>query len=301
MALTFKQLKYFLAVVETGKVSDAAVKANISPSSITEAVKDLEHFLKTELFTRSKKGLALTTEGFRFLGYAKRIISEVDSAKHFVHDYQHNIEGILRVGITITVSGYFLSRLVQRFSKSFPNVRLQLEEHPREKLEKMIGDETLDVAILLVSNVSSRKSRKIIPLLQSHRRLWVCHDHHFLEQESVSLQDISKEPYIQLAIDEAATTTTSYWSKFKLSPNVIFQTDSVESVRSMVATGAGVTILSDMVHRPWSLDGDRIHTIPIKQNIPTMDTGLIWNVSQTSNPLVKYFSDFCRIQYTSGV
>ena len=301
MALTFKQLKYFLAVVETGKVSDAAVSANISPSSITEAIKDLEYFLKTELFTRSKKGLALTTEGYRFLGYAKRIISDVDSAKHFVHDYQHNIEGVLKIGVTITVSGYFLSRLVQRFSKSFPNVKLELKEHPRDDLEQLIGNGTLDVAILLVSNISSRKNKRIIPLLRSHRRLWVCHDHHFLEKEIVTLQDISQEPYIQLAIDEAAATTTSYWSKFKLSPNIIFQTESVESVRSMVATGAGVTILSDMVHRPWSLDGDRIRTLPIKQNIPTMDTGLIWDKSQSSNNLIKYFSDFCRIQYTSGI
>ena len=54
MAFTFKQLRYFVAVAETGKVSDAAVAVSISPSSVTEAIKDLEFYLGVELFERKR-------------------------------------------------------------------------------------------------------------------------------------------------------------------------------------------------------------------------------------------------------
>lgn len=300
MAFTFKQLRYFLAVVDAGKVSDAAIAVNISPSSITEAVKDLEDFLETKLFDRSRFGLELTPEGYRFLAYAKRILADIEGAKHFLQDDQTEMEGRITIGTTVTVSGYFLPRLIQRFNKAFPKVETMIKEHSRVDLEAMIDQGTIDIAVLLVSNVKLGKNRNIIPLIRSQRRLWVSANHPLLKKNVVTLEDVSKERYIQLLIDEAADTTLSYWKKNKLKPGTVFSTASVEGVRSLVATGTGVTILSDMVYRPWSLDGDRIETIEIKQRIPSMDTGLLWNSKRESNALLRHFIDFCRLQYTSG-
>jgi DNA-binding transcriptional LysR family regulator len=115
----------------------------------------------------------------------------------------------------------------------------------------------------------------------------------------VTLQDISKEPYILLDIDESAETTNSYWHEYDLNPQVIFKTAMLESVRNLVATGTGITILSDMVYRPWSIDGDRIETIEIHEKIPSMDTGLMWSSKHQSSKLLKEFISFCRMQYTS--
>lgn len=300
MAFTFKQLRYFLAVVDAGKVADAAIAVNISPSSISEAIKDLEFFLEARLFERSRFGLELTPEGYRFLTYAKRILADVEGAKHFLADDQTDMEGSIRIGTTATVSGYFLPRLTQRFNKAFPKVEVIVEEKSRVDLEAMIDRGKLDIAVLLVSNVKPGRNRNIVPLIRSQRRLWVAANHPLLEKNVVTLEDVSKERYIQLLIDEAADTTLSYWKKNKRKPNIVFSTASVEGVRSLVATGAGVTILSDMVYRPWSLDGDRIETIEIKQRIPSMDTGLLWNTRRESNELLRHFVDFCRLQYTSG-
>ena len=60
---------------------------------------------------------------------------------------------------------------------------------------------------------------------------------------------------------------------------MIFRTNSVEAVRSLVATGTGITILSDMVYRPWSLEGDKLESREIAAAIPTMDVGLAWSSS----------------------
>ena len=67
-----------------------------------------------------------------------------------------------------------------------------------------------------------------------------------------------------------------YWSTTSYQPKVKLRTASVEAVRSMVANGQGVTILSDMVYRPWSLEGKRIGTASTTLEIPSMDVGLAW-------------------------
>jgi DNA-binding transcriptional LysR family regulator len=299
MAFTFKQLRYFLAVVDTGKVSDAAIAVNISPSSVTEAIKELEYFLGQKLFTRSRTGLVLTPEGYRFLSYAKRILTDVKAAKECLNSDQQMIDGNIKLGVTDTISGYFISPLIDRFHRMFPEATIEFEEHSRTILQKKVSDGELDIAILLISNLRSRNDINVIPLLSSQRRLWVAANHPLLRKNIVTLQDISKEPYILLDIDESAETTNSYWHEYDLNPQVIFKTAMLESVRNLVATGTGITILSDMVYRPWSIDGDRIETIEIHEKIPSMDTGLMWSSKHQSSKLLKEFISFCRMQYTS--
>ena len=84
-------------------------------------------------------------------------------------------------------------------------------------------------------------------------------------------------PYIQLVIDDAEVTTGAYWRAHNLQPNIIIRTESVEAIRSLIAFRQGVTILSDMMYRPWSLEGSRIEVREVAANIPTMNTGLVWS------------------------
>jgi DNA-binding transcriptional LysR family regulator len=64
------------------------------------------------------------------------------------------------------------------------------------------------------------------------------------------------------------------WAEAGVRPSSLMRTSSMEAVREMVALGLGVTILSDMVFRPWSLDGRRIRTVPLAHPIPPMEVGL---------------------------
>jgi DNA-binding transcriptional LysR family regulator len=136
--------------------------------------------------------------------------------------------------------------------------------------------------------------------VQSKRRLWTPPSHPLLLKEKVNLEDVAKEPYIQLLIDEAEEATKKYWVKYNLTPHIAFRTSSVEAVRSMIATRAGVTILSDMVYRPWSLEGDRIQSCDIADEIPTMDVGLAWRKNSELSDMAKVFIDFFLTGYTSG-
>jgi len=301
MSFTLRQLRYFVAVSETGKITEAAVSVSISPSSITEAIKELESTLGADLLERSRSGVRLTCEGYRFLQSAKKILSAVAEAKNNFRQSSYETEGRVVIGSSVTVSGYFLSNIFEAFRRAYPNIEVEFHEHSRVVTESKIEREQIDIGIILTSNVINSAPLETISLLKSERNLWLAANHPLTAKESVSLIDIASENYIQLLIDEAEKTTLSYWNDNHLKPNVIFRTESVEATRNMVAIGAGVTILSDMVYRPWSLDGDRIETRPIIENIPTMDTGLIWKKNKTPSHEAKLFIDFCRMKYTSGV
>ncbi len=101
-------------------------------------------------------------------------------------------------------------------------------------------------------------------------------------------------------IDEAGVTHMNFWRKHNTTPQIIFRTESVEAVRSMVAVGSGVTILSDLVYRPWSLEGDRIDAHEIIDEVPTMDIGLAWSKDRKHSKCARSFIEFCMMEYTSG-
>jgi DNA-binding transcriptional LysR family regulator len=88
-----------------------------------------------------------------------------------------------------------------------------------------------------------------------------------------------------------------YWRRSPHRPKVIFETSSVEAVRSMVATGMGVAILSDMVYRPWSLDGQRIEVRPVDGDVPTMDVGLGWRRGANMTAPARAFYEYLSLTY----
>jgi len=103
-----------------------------------------------------------------------------------------------------------------------------------------------------------------------------------------------------LTVDEASKTAARYWARTPYQPDIIFRTSSVEAVRSMVAAGMGITVLSDMVYRPWSLEGQRIETRLLVDEIPTMDVGLAWARDWPMRPATRAFHDFLSLAFTGG-
>ena len=299
MEITLRQVKYFVAVAETGKLASAANLVNISPSSITEAVKELESITGVSLITRHRRGVDLTFEGFRFLQYCRDILSSVTAAEYDLKNSKSHLTGQLTIGVTFTIAGYFLAALMSRFNRAFPQIKTIFMEYTRPEIENLILKKKMDLAILLVSNVDNDQLNTKL-LVKSPRKLWMSMNHPFFPKKEISLEDVSQVPYIQLLVDEADTSHMKYWKKYNATPQVLFHTESVEAVRSMVAIGSGVTILSDMVYRPWSLEGKRIESRELVNQIPSMDVGLIWNKEILPTSCAQAFIDFCIMEYSPG-
>ena len=300
MSFNIRQIRYFVAAAEAGKVVAAAASIGISPSAVTEAIQDLEESVGTQLVTRHRDGIKVTYDGYVFLQHCKNILSAFSAATCSVGQNRRRVAGPLSIGVTITVAGYFLAAPLARFRRSFPDVDISIKELDRSVIEKQLAQRQLDIGILLVSNLEHRGELATETLAKSRRRLWTATNHPLLGKPKVTLKDVAKEPYVQLLIDEAATTTLSYWSRYKLTPNVIFHTESVEAVRSLVATGTGITILSDMVYRPWSLEGDKLESREVAAVIPSMDVGLAWAKEAELPAPASAFIEFCRMEFLSG-
>ncbi len=300
MALSFRQIRYFIASADAGKISLAAANLNVSQSAITSAIKSLEEELESRLFERHSNGVSLTYEGHQFLRHAQNIVAAVSEATRAPRRSGKNVTGELRAGLTYTVAGYFLPPILARFQRVFPGIDVRLHEIGRPEIEQRILDGDLDIAVILVSNLENRENIETETLFRSRRRLWLCADHHLVEQEAISLADVAREPYVMLSVDEANQTALRYWALTEHRPQTVFETSSVEAVRSMVATGMGVTVLSDMVYRPWSLDGQRIEVRTLSDPIPSMDVGLAWRRGANHSPAARAFHEYLSLAFSSS-
>lgn len=299
MELSLRQIRYFIAAADAGQVSKAAKNLNVSQSVVTTAIKHLEEMVGSSLFERHQSGIALTYEGNRFLDHARHIIQSVDEAIRIPKRVKEDVTGRINLAVTYTVAGYFIPKLLAQFSRSFPNVQINMSETDRTNIEEGLITNGYDIAVMLTSNIINHEEIAHAPLLRSRRRLWVNTNHPFLKKQTVTLQEIAQEPYIMLTVDEASNTAQRYWNKTPYRPNTIFRTSSVEAVRSMVANGMGISILSDMVYRPWSLEGRQVGVIDVSDNVPTMDVGLAWAARRDQSKAVKSFIEFMHLSMGS--
>lgn len=276
MAFTLRQLQYFVAVAEQGTVSGAAQSLSISQSAVTEAIKELETDLGVTLFERHSRGLNITHKGHQFLRHSTAILSSVSDARRAFEESGPVGGGSLHLGVTSLVAGYVLSDILARYRRAFPTVDVSASEDNSDYLEHLLIGGELDVAVMVISSLRDRMALQAEILEVSPYRLWLPLSHRLLAQDSISLNDLSSEPLIMLTVDEIEEATGKLLGALGSRPHVAFRTRSVEAVRSLVATGAGVALLPDLVYRPWSLEGDRIESRDVSGSLPVVQVGIVW-------------------------
>ncbi len=296
MSFTLRQLQFFMAVSDEGTVSGAARSLSISQSSVTEAIKALEADLGAQLFERRSRGLELTHRGHQFLRHARKILSEVTDARRSFSDDGARAPARLALGVTSLVAGYVLSEILSRFRRANPHAEVRAMEDNGEYLEHLLIGGELDVAVLVTSSLHDRDALQVESLEVSPFRLWLPIGHPLGDKEAIGLDEVAREPLIMLSIDEIEESTTALLAKLGARPNMAFRTRSVEAVRSLVATGAGVALLPDLVYRPWSLEGDRIDIRDVSGDLPTVQVGLAW---RKGAPLSGIAREFVRSAQTS--
>lgn len=284
--LTLKQIRYFVAAAETEKVSAAATSLGISQSAVTVAIKELEAQLGVSLIRRRVGGIELTQDGHKFLLHARNIEANIVDAMNSMTNKEAQTTGNIRLGVTYTGVGYYLLPKLARFRRAYPNVVFSLIEMDRSGLEKALHDGGIDLALVIVSNLSRGHGLRYRMLMRSPRTLWLSSGHRLNRLSRISLQDLRDETYVQFASDEAPVAARRY---LKVTPKVILSTSSMEAVRGIVATGEAVTVLAHLVYRPWSLDGGRVESRPLSDKLPSLDLGLAWNPGKTLSEAERKF------------
>lgn len=276
MAFTLRQLHYFVAVAEQGSISGGAHTLSISQSAVTEAIKELENDLGVALFERHRRGISITHKGHQFLRHAQRILSSVSDARLSFAAERDDNGGALQLGVTSLVAGYVLSDILARYRRAYPEVAVSAIEDNGEYLEHLLVGGELDVAVMVISNLRDRIALQAEILEVSAYRLWLPPGHKLASADIINVDDLAGEPVIMLTVDEIEENTDKLLAALGTRPQVAFRTRSVEAVRSLVATGAGIAILPDLVYRPWSLEGDRIESRDVAGVLPVVQVGVVW-------------------------
>ncbi|PRX29391.1 DNA-binding transcriptional regulator, LysR family [Meinhardsimonia xiamenensis] len=297
MAFTLRQLRYFVAAAENGSISRAAQELAISQSALTEAIKALELDLGVQLFERHARGLNTTHEGHRLLRHATKILAEVATARRAMAVTDQAVTGQLQLGVTALMAGYVISDLLARYRRANPEVEVSITEDNGEYLEHLLIGGELDVAVMAVSNLHDPQALQVETFLVSPFRLWLPIGHHLLDSDSISIEDLAGEDMIVLNIDEMDEATVKIVSALGRRPRIAYRTRSVEAVRSLVATGAGIALLPDLFYRPWSLEGDRIEARDVSGALPVVQVGLAW---RRGAPLSEAARDFVAIANVHG-
>jgi DNA-binding transcriptional LysR family regulator len=275
--VTLRQFRYFVAAAQSGQFSMAAAVEHVSQSAITNAVLALESALGLRLFVRLPQGVELTPDGQDFLTHARRVLDSVRDALHKPPFRAHSLRGTVRIAASYTLLGYFLPDLLARFRSTYPEIELDLRDLNRPAIEAAVLARDVDLGVVLLSNVERRTRFGHHVLMRSRRQLWAAPTHPLMRMGTPTLRDVARYPYIQLTEDEGEQSTLRYWKRRRIAPDVAFRTSSMEAVRGLVAHGFGVTILSDMVFRPWSLEGRRINACALHDAIPQMEAGMLWH------------------------
>ncbi|WP_417681039.1 LysR family transcriptional regulator [Roseibium sp.] len=296
MSFTIRQLQYFVAAAEKGSISGAAQSFSISQSSVTEAIKELESDLGVTLFERHSRGLTITHKGHQFLRHATDILANVSDARRAFADQPSEIRGTLNLGVTSLVAGYVLSDILARFRRAYPGVDITATEDSGEYLEHLLIGGELDVAVMVVSNLRDRMALQSEILEVSPYRLWLPLGHRLETPDSISLSELAGEPLIMLMLDEIEEATGKLLGALGSRPPVAFRTRSVEAVRSLVATGAGIAILPDLVYRPWSLEGDRIESRDVSGALPVVQVGIVWRKGSAPKQTTVNFINVAKAQ-----
>lgn len=292
--ISLRQIRYFIAVASAQSVSAGARDLGISQSTVTTSLRQLEEEVGATLLIRTARGVSLTHEGHQFLRHARRIMGAVTDAGHAVRAGSESVSGSLNLGVTSMVAGYYLADLLQRYRRVFPKVNVRVTEDDRSYVEHLLINGELDIAILVTTNLDNRDALVAETLMKSTARIWLPVNHPLGAKEEIALAEAASEPVIMLTADEMDELSNMIWRRANLRPNVFLRTSSVEAVRSLVGTGAGIALLPDMAYRPWSLEGDRVEIRSISDEVPSVEIGLTWRRGSHMPETVKSFIELAR-------
>jgi DNA-binding transcriptional LysR family regulator len=300
--VTLRQFRYFVAVAELGSVAAASRQLNIAQSAVTKSVIELEQEVGAALFERTSKGMVLTPQGHRFLVSANKVLGAVTDAMRLQAESHSTpaLSGRLAIGVTSLVAGYYLSDVLGRFRRACPAVEVVLIEEQPAYLEHLLINGELDLAIM-VSNALSEPQALVAEILtRSRNRVWLAANHPLASQEEVSLAACAEFEQIVLEADRIHDLMRVIWARHQLKPRTVLRTTSLEAVRSLVGAGGGVAVLPDFLYRPWTLDAEHVDARPLRDEVPTIDVGLVWRRGHCLEAATAEFIEMARELARSG-
>ncbi len=290
--MTLTELRYVVALRETGNFRKAADHCNVSQPTLSIAIKKLEEELGISLFERYRNRVSTTAIGERFVEQAHTVLQETNNLSRLAELGKDPLGAMLSIGAIYTVGPYLFPQLVSRLQKLAPDMPLFIEESYTAVLRKKLVSGELDAifvalpfteaevltkpvyeepfVVLMPAKHILAKEDKIDPgALAEHRVLLLGEGHCFRDQVLEACP----------GLDDAIKASYS-------NGEAMLEGGSLETIKHMVATGLGVTVLPRSAAQTMQYGETTLVVKPFAGKAPTRTIALAWRVSYPRHQVI---------------
>jgi DNA-binding transcriptional LysR family regulator len=246
MAIELRHLRYFLAVAQEGHVTRAAARLGISQPPLSQQIKELEREVGTPLFVRTPHGVVLTEAGLAFQAEAQDLMDGTARAREAAQRAARGETGQLRLGFTGSAAfNPVVATMVRHYRRTWPHVRLTLEEANTTRLLEGLGAHALDAAFL-------RPGPTGLAGLQLRRfpdeamKVVVPVGHPLAARRRVALSALANEPFVLFPRAVGLSLYDAIWQACREAgfvPQLSQEAPQISSVVNLVAAELGVSIV----------------------------------------------------------
>lgn len=280
--MTLTELRYIVAVARERHFGRAAEKCFVSQPTLSVAIKKLEDELGVTLFERSATEVAITPIGTRIVEQAQRVLEETDRIKHLAEQGKDDLAGPLRLGAIYTISPYLMPQLIPLLHKRAPKMPLLIQENFTAKLAGMLKNGDLDLIILslpfeepgiVTQTVYDEPFRVVMPA-----------NHAWAKKARIPAADLCRENLLLLSSgncfrDQVLQTCSGVARAASDSLQQSLEGSSLETIRHMVASGAGITVLPSSAADAKTSENKLIAARPFASPEPCRRVALAWRRS----------------------
>jgi LysR family transcriptional regulator, hydrogen peroxide-inducible genes activator len=248
--MTLTELKYIVAVARERHFGRAAEACHVSQPTLSVAIRKLEEELGVQLFERGSVEVSVTPVGQKVVEQAQRVLEESAAIREIARQGQDPLAGLLRVGVIYTIGPYLLPVLVRRIIEDAPMMPLVLQENFTVKLLESLRQGEIDVAILAEPFPDHGFVTRAVydePFVVAVPR-----DHPWARRKSIASSELKQQTMLLLGTGHCfrdqvleVCPELSRYSQASAGIQKTFEGSSLETIRHMVASGIGITVL------PW--------------------------------------------------
>ena len=291
--MNLRDLKYLLALADHKHFGRAAAASFVSQPTLSTQIRKLEEELGVSLVERAPRRVMLTPIGRDIAERARRVIAEVDQMAEVARRSQDPEAGTVRLGLFPTLAPYLLPHVLPGLRQRFPRLELLLVEEKTDQILTRLRDGRLDAGILALP--LHDEQLHVEPLFDEPFLLAVPRGHAMAGQKSLALGQLDDQHL--LLLEEGHCLRDQALDVCRLSgadERDGFRATSLETLRQMVASGVGITLLPVLAVQPPVPVSPDIVLLPFKGQPPHRQIAMVWRKSSAMDAFLQQLADAFR-------
>jgi len=284
--MTLTELKYIVAVARARHFGHAAEACFVAQPTLSVAIKKLEDELGVTLFERGGSEVSVTPLGAQIVAQAERVLEQTAAIKELAKQNKDPLSGPLRLGVIYTVGPYLLPPLVKNLIEHVPQMPLVLQENFTVKLLDLLRQGELDAAIMALP--LPEHGMAVQPLYDEPFVVAMPKNHPWASRKEIAAEDLKSETMLLLGTGhcfrDQVLEVCPEMARFSSPGNGMqrtFEGSSLETIRHMVASGIGLTVLPRASVPDMKDPNGMLTFVPFKEPAPSRRVVIVWRKSFT--------------------